>query len=143
MAGLSTAAELGERGFSVLVIDKNDIGFEQSGRSSAGIALPEKKADTSRPTLAALAGREWDEFETRWESPVELNREGWIAVAVEDADVEFFEGRHKLQGALEKPLGRMFLAGDYFDHPAMDASVVPAVDGAREICRRLDTRDAG
>ena len=45
-----------------------------------------------RPAVTEpLAGREWDSFESRWESPVELNREGWVAVAVEDADVEFFE----------------------------------------------------
>lgn len=91
IAGLSAAAELGERGVSVLVLDKDDIGFEQSTRSTAGIALPESAGDPTAQTLAALAGREWDSFESRWESPVELNREGWIAVAVEDADVEFFE----------------------------------------------------
>ena len=46
-------------------------------------------------------------------------------------------GRHKLQTALEQPLGRVFLAGDYFDHPAMDGSVVPAVEGARSIREQL------
>ena len=91
IAGLSAAAELAERGVSVLVLDKDDIGFEQSARSTAGIALPEGSSSESGSTLASVAGQQWDSFETRWESSVELNREGWIAVAVEDEDVAFFE----------------------------------------------------
>ena len=91
IAGLSAAAELGERGLSVLVLDKDAVGFEQSSRSTAGIALPEGSSPEFGSTLASLAGRQWDSFETRWESSVELNREGWIAVAVEDEDVAFFE----------------------------------------------------
>ena len=46
-------------------------------------------------------------------------------------------GRHKLQGAIEKPLGRLFLAGDYFDHPSMEAAVIPAMEAARSIRSRL------
>ena len=91
IAGLSVAAELGERGVSVLVLDKDDIGFEQSARSTAGIALPEDSNETGASTLAGVSGQQWHLFESRWESSVELNREGWIAVAVEDADVAFFE----------------------------------------------------
>ena len=40
LIGLLTSAELAERGASVLVLEKDDVGFEQSGRSVAAVNLP-------------------------------------------------------------------------------------------------------
>ena len=50
-------------------------------------------------------------------------------------------GRHKLQGAIEKSLGRIFLAGDYFDHPSMEGAVVPAMEAAQSIRSKLASED--
>mgnify|MGYP001202997457 CR=1 FL=1 len=74
----------------VLLVDQDVIGYEPSNRSTTEIALPQDVyGDNS--TLAALAARQWHSFESRWESSIEPNRDGWISVAIDDADVDFFE----------------------------------------------------
>ena len=53
LIGMLTAAELAERGARVIVLEKDDVGFEQSGRSVAAVNLPGGPAPS--PTSAATA----------------------------------------------------------------------------------------
>ena len=53
LIGLLTAAELSERGARVCVIEKDDVGFEQSGRSVAAINLPGGAPNSSRPCFVS------------------------------------------------------------------------------------------
>ena len=46
-------------------------------------------------------------------------------------------GRHRLQAALDRPLGRVFLAGDYLEYPEMEAAAATGREAAREVRRRL------
>jgi oxygen-dependent protoporphyrinogen oxidase len=46
-------------------------------------------------------------------------------------------GRARMQAALTRPLGRVFLAGDYLEFPDMEAAAVTGLEAAREIRRRL------
>jgi protoporphyrinogen/coproporphyrinogen III oxidase len=46
-------------------------------------------------------------------------------------------GRHLLQAALERPLGRVFLAGDYLGTTYVDTAVTTGTAAAHEIRRRL------
>ncbi len=46
-------------------------------------------------------------------------------------------GRARLQPALERPLGRVFLAGDYLEYPEMEAAAVSGLEAAQEVLRRL------
>lgn len=46
-------------------------------------------------------------------------------------------GRYKLQQALERDLGNLFLAGDYFDNPGVDGAVSTALRAAEGARRRL------
>jgi glycine/D-amino acid oxidase-like deaminating enzyme len=64
LIGLLTAAELTERGARVCVLEKDDLGFEQSGRSVAAINLP---GGTPNPasTLLRVSAEQWSQFEQR------------------------------------------------------------------------------
>jgi oxygen-dependent protoporphyrinogen oxidase len=44
-----------------------------------------------------------------------------------------FPGRAGLQAALTRPLGRVFLAGDYLEFPCMDAAIATATEAAARI----------
>ena len=46
-------------------------------------------------------------------------------------------GRARIQAALTRPLGRIFLAGDYLQFAAMEAAAVTGLEAAHEIRRRL------
>lgn len=92
IGGLACAVELAERGVDVALIEKDDIGFEQSGRSTAAVTLPgDRDAEDAPLTLHQLAAREWDGFEERWGANVEFNREGWISAAIDEADEASWE----------------------------------------------------
>src|SRR3954453_18838199 len=72
LIGMLTAAELSERGVSVCVIEKDDVGFEQSGRSVAAINLP---GGTPNPesSLLRVSAEQWSAFEDRWGHGIDLN----------------------------------------------------------------------
>ena len=46
-------------------------------------------------------------------------------------------GRARIQPALSRPLGRIFLAGDYLEFPEMEAAAATGLEAAREIRHRL------
>ena len=90
LIGLLTAAELTERGVSVLVVEKDDVGFEQSGRSVAAINVPGGEPNEGAPLLRVSADQ-WASFEERWGHPIDLNAEGWHIVIADDHDREWLE----------------------------------------------------
>ena len=59
----------------VLVLKKDDTGFEQSGRSNAATTLPDgfERPAGERSSLR-IAADEWESFEARWDYGIELNR---------------------------------------------------------------------
>jgi oxygen-dependent protoporphyrinogen oxidase len=46
-------------------------------------------------------------------------------------------GRARIQPALARPLGRVFLAGDYLQFAEMEAAAATGLEAAQEVCRRL------
>ena len=47
-------------------------------------------------------------------------------------------GRSKIQPALEKPLGNLFLAGDYLDWAVMEGAATSGIDAARKVRAALE-----
>jgi glycine/D-amino acid oxidase-like deaminating enzyme len=90
LIGMLTAAELSERGAKVVVVEKDDIGFEQSGRSVAAVNLPGGRANDSAPMLRSSA-EEWGTFEDRWECRIDINAEGWYIVVADPSDESWLE----------------------------------------------------
>lgn len=90
LIGLLTAAELTQRGARVIVVEKDDVGFEQSGRSVAAINLPGGTANLASPLLRVSA-EQWASFEERWGHPIDLNSEGWYIVVADEHDREWLE----------------------------------------------------
>lgn len=91
LIGLLGACELAERGAGVLVLEKDDVGFEQSGRSVAAINLP-GGAPTGRPdSMFRVSADEWSTFERRWDCSVDLNDEGWHILVADDEDERWLE----------------------------------------------------
>ena len=84
LIGLLTAAELADQGARVVVLEKDDVGFEQSGRSVAAINLPGGEPNGSASMLR-VSSEEWSTFEDRWDCQIDLNTGGWHIV-VEDAE---------------------------------------------------------
>jgi len=90
LIGMLTAAELAERGVHVTVLEKDDLGFEQSGRSVAAINLPGGSPNPASPLLRVSA-EEWATFEERWGYAIDLNSEGWFIVVADDHDREWLD----------------------------------------------------
>ena len=75
----------------MLVLEKDDVGFEQSGRSVAAINLP-GGAPTGRPdSMFRVSADEWSTFERRWDCSVDLNDEGWHILVADDEDERWLE----------------------------------------------------
>ena len=89
LIGLLTSAELAERGASVLVLEKDDVGFEQSGRSVAAVNLPGGAPNGGPSSMLRLCADAWATFEARWGCPVDLNAEGWHIVVADEHDEEW------------------------------------------------------
>ena len=89
LIGLLTAAELAERGASVTVIEKDDIGFEQSARSVAAVNLPGGSTQTDSRSMLRVSADEWSTFDQRWGCDINLNADGWHIVIVDDADADW------------------------------------------------------
>jgi glycine/D-amino acid oxidase-like deaminating enzyme len=89
LIGLLTACELAERGASVLVLEKDDIGFEQSARSVAAVNLPGGAASSRSNQMLRTSSDEWSTFEERWGHPIDLNSDGWHIVVADEADQEW------------------------------------------------------
>ena len=51
-----------------------------------------------------------------------------------------YPGRHRVQPAMERDLGRTFLAGDYFEFPHMEAAVVTAREAVARVRAFLTER---
>jgi sarcosine oxidase subunit beta len=85
-----TAAELAERGAHVAVLEKDDIGFEQSGRSVAAVNLRGGEPSAASSVLRVSA-EEWSNFEERWGHGIDLNDDGWFIVVANDHDREWLE----------------------------------------------------
>jgi oxygen-dependent protoporphyrinogen oxidase len=49
-------------------------------------------------------------------------------------------GRARIQAALTRPLGRVFLAGDYLEFPEMEAAAQTGLEAARAVRERLGAR---
>jgi glycine/D-amino acid oxidase-like deaminating enzyme len=89
LVGLLTAAELAERGARVCVLEKDDLGFEQSGRSVAAINLP--GGEPNPQSLLRVSAEQWSTFEERWGHGIDLNDGGWHIVITDDRDREWLE----------------------------------------------------
>lgn len=89
LIGLLTACELAERGASVLVLEKDDIGFEQSARSVAAVNLPGGEPSSRGNQILRSSSEEWSTFEERWNCPIDLNDEGWHIVVSDQADEDW------------------------------------------------------
>ena len=87
LIGLLTAAELRERGATVTVVEKDDVGFEQSARSVAAVNLPGGPPNPD-PAAGVLrrSAEEWAGFEERWGCKIDLNGEGWFIVVADEED---------------------------------------------------------
>ncbi|MGZ8691712.1 MAG: NAD(P)/FAD-dependent oxidoreductase [Gaiellaceae bacterium] len=89
LIGVLTACELAERGMGVLVLEKDDVGFEQSARSVAAINLPGGTASTQGDSMLRVSSEEWATFEQRWGCQIDLNDEGWHIVIANAEDQEW------------------------------------------------------
>jgi glycine/D-amino acid oxidase-like deaminating enzyme len=90
LIGMLTAAELAERGAQVAVVEKDDVGFEQSGRSVAAINLPGGEPNPAS-SLLRVSADEWSNFGNRWGHGIDLNADGWLIVIADDRDREWLE----------------------------------------------------
>lgn len=90
LIGLLTAAELSERGARVTILEKDDLGFEQSGRSVAAINLPGGEPNPGA-SLLRVSAEQWATFEERWGHCVDLNDEGWFIVIADERDREWLD----------------------------------------------------
>ena len=86
LIGLLTALELAERGVGVLVLEKDDVGFEQSARSVAAVNLPGAARSRGANSMLRISADEWSTFEDRWECEIDLNSEGWHIVVADEED---------------------------------------------------------
>jgi glycine/D-amino acid oxidase-like deaminating enzyme len=91
LIGLLTATELAERGARVLVLEKDDVGFEQSGRSVAAVNLPGGDPNGGPESMLRACADAWGTFEERWGCRIDLNAEGWHIVVADDQDEEWME----------------------------------------------------
>jgi glycine/D-amino acid oxidase-like deaminating enzyme len=91
LIGLLTATELAERGARVLVLEKDDVGFEQSGRSVAAVNLPGGIPNGGPDSMLRVCADEWATFEDRWRCRIDLNAEGWHIVVADERDEEWME----------------------------------------------------
>ena len=90
LIGMLTAAELSERGARVTVLEKDDLGFEQSGRSVAAVNLPGGEPNPES-SLLRVSAECWASFEERWGYGIDLNDEGWFIVVADEHDREWLE----------------------------------------------------
>lgn len=90
LIGMLTALELTERDLRVTVLEKDDVGFEQSGRSVAAVNLPGGDPNPAAPLLRTSADH-WDAFEERWGHAIDLNSEGWFIAIADERDREWLD----------------------------------------------------
>jgi glycine/D-amino acid oxidase-like deaminating enzyme len=90
LIGMLTAAELSGRGARVCVVEKDDVGFEQSGRSVAAINLPGGMPNPGS-SLLRVSAEQWSMFESRWGHGIDLNDEGWFIVVADGHDREWLD----------------------------------------------------
>ena len=86
LIGLLTACELAERGARVVVLEKDDVGFEQSGRSVAAVNLPGGRPGSQTASMLRVSAEEWSTFEDRWGCVIDLNSDGWHIVIADEND---------------------------------------------------------
>jgi glycine/D-amino acid oxidase-like deaminating enzyme len=91
LIGLLSACELAARGAGVLVLEKDDGGFEQSARSVAAINLPGGSPTGRADSIFRVSADEWSTFEERWDCVVDLNDEGWHILVADDEDERWLE----------------------------------------------------
>lgn len=91
LIGLLTATELAERGARVVVLEKDEVGFEQSGRSVAAVNLPGGAPNGGPGSMLRVCAEEWATFEDRWSCAIDLNAEGWHIVVADKHDEEWIE----------------------------------------------------
>lgn len=89
LIGLLTAAELVDRGARVTILEKDDLGFEQSGRSVAAVNLPGGSLQGDPRSMLRASADEWAGFNERWECDIQLNSEGWHIVIADQHDAEW------------------------------------------------------
>ncbi len=86
LIGMLTACELAERGVGVVVVEKDDVGFEQSGRSVAAVNLPGGTRSGRSDSMLRASADEWSTFEQRWGCVIDLNDEGWHILVADEED---------------------------------------------------------
>jgi len=91
LIGLLTATELAERGVRVLILEKDEIGFEQSARSVAAVNLPGGAANGGAGSMLRRSSDEWATFADRWDCEIDLNAEGWHIIVADERDEEWIE----------------------------------------------------
>ncbi|GIU94345.1 MAG: D-amino-acid oxidase [Gaiellaceae bacterium] len=134
LIGLLTACELAERGVRVLVLEKDDVGFEQSARSVAAVNLPGGSSAAGPDSILRISADEWAGFEERWGCGIDLNQEGWHILVADEEDERWL----KIDRALwEETAG-------YPDSELLDARAArerfPQLDGS---FRALEVRHGG
>src|SRR5579884_2938633 len=85
LIGMLTAAELADRGARVTIFEKDDVGYEQSGRSVAAVNLPGGEPSAAL-SLLRVSAEQWASFDTRWGYHIDLNDEGWFILIADEED---------------------------------------------------------
>jgi glycine/D-amino acid oxidase-like deaminating enzyme len=152
LIGLLTAAELAERGVRVSILEKDDVGFEQSGRSVAAVNLPGGRPNGNGRSMLSVSAEQWAAFEERWGYGIDLNSEGWYIVVADEDDEAWLEverstwqstaGFHQSETLVADAARRRF---PQFEGPfrAIDARLgghvdaVMVMNGLRQVVSRL------
>jgi glycine/D-amino acid oxidase-like deaminating enzyme len=92
LIGFLTAIELSERGARVVILEKDNVGFEQSARSVAAVNLPGGEANQEPAAgIFRVSAEQWSIFEKRWGCSIDLNDEGWFIVVADEEDQAWLE----------------------------------------------------
>jgi glycine/D-amino acid oxidase-like deaminating enzyme len=89
LIGLLIAAELVDRGAQVTILEKDHLGFEQSGRSVAAVNLPGGTSRGDPSSMLRVSADQWATFNERWDCDILLNSEGWHIVIADEHDAEW------------------------------------------------------
>lgn len=87
ITGCVTAAELAARGFEVLVVDKDDIAYEASGRNMGAIGILGKYASD----IAGASVEKWDRAASELPTPFEYQKMGRLCPAHSAEDMLILE----------------------------------------------------
>ncbi len=91
ISGCATAGELARRGLRVIVLEKDDIGYEASSRNMGAIGILGRHA----ADLGALSLELWDDLATSLSPDIELEKHGRLCPAYLPRDLPYLESMIK------------------------------------------------